>query len=334
MVTLVRSASLSNYLEVTRSLGLNPLPLLHDVGISASDLANPDTRIPLEACVKLLDNTAGEAGVEDLGLRMAEKRRLSNLGPLALLAYVETTVREALFALVRYLPLQTDAMSIKIEESRGIAIISEEHKRVRHFVNRHGVELSMGVLYRTLREFLGDTAWRPRSVCFTHGAPRDLSTHQRLFGAPVDFDSDMDALVCRSSDLDRPIPTADPVTTAHLHRFLSAIANPVDADLATQVQQLITAQLPTGCCSAETVARQLGLPPSSFFRKMAQQERSYADILNEVRREFAMRYISNPQRPLTEVSSLLGFSGLSAFSRWFKQQYGCSPSNWTESHSP
>ena len=331
MITLLRSASLNNYLEVTRSLGLNPLPLLHEVGISASDLANPDTRIPLEAVVKLLDNTARAAGAEDFGLRMAERRRLSNLGPLALLAYVETTVREALFALIRYLPLQTDAISIKIEESRGVAVISEEHKHVSYLANRQEIELSIGVLYRVLQGFLGDAAWRPQSVCFTHAAPGDLSTHRRVFGARVDFDSDMDAIVCRSTDLDRPIPTADPVTAAHLHRFLSTITDPLDAALATQVRQLITAQLPTGSCSAETVAHQLGLPPRSFFRKMAQQEASYADILDEVRGELAMRYISNPERPLTEVSGLLGFSGLSAFSRWFKRQYGCNPSDWRTS---
>ncbi|MEN9629837.1 MAG: hypothetical protein RJA10_3065, partial [Pseudomonadota bacterium] len=32
------------------------------------------------------------------------------------------------------------------------------------------------------------------------------------------------------------------------------------------------------------------------------------------------------ERPLTDVAALLGFAALSGFSRWYQQQFNCSPS--------
>jgi AraC-like DNA-binding protein len=38
--------------------------------------------------------------------------------------------------------------------------------------------------------------------------------------------------------------------------------------------------------------------------------------------------VEHGQRPLNEIAGMLGFSGLSAFSRWFKNRFGRSPSKW------
>jgi AraC-like DNA-binding protein len=47
-----------------------------------------------------------------------------------------------------------------------------------------------------------------------------------------------------------------------------------------------------------------------------------------VRTELAERLVPNPRRSLTEIAENLGFSELSAFSRWFRGQFGCSPKEW------
>jgi len=41
-----------------------------------------------------------------------------------------------------------------------------------------------------------------------------------------------------------------------------------------------------------------------------------------VRRELAAHYLEVGTHPLSQVAELLGFSALSAFSRWYKQQFG------------
>ena len=42
--------------------------------------------------------------------------------------------------------------------------------------------------------------------------------------------------------------------------------------------------------------------------------------------ELAQRYLADRKRPLSEVSSMLGFSATSGFSRWYRRQFGATAS--------
>jgi len=52
-------------------------------------------------------------------------------------------------------------------------------------------------------------------------------------------------------------------------------------------------------------------------------------VVSEIRAEMACRMLGG-RRPVSEVAELVGFSGPAAFSRWFKQTFDCSPSQWRE----
>ena len=47
-----------------------------------------------------------------------------------------------------------------------------------------------------------------------------------------------------------------------------------------------------------------------------------------MRAELAEEYLANSKRKLYEVAELLGFSTASDFSRWFRGQFGKTPSAW------
>ena len=72
---LIRSACLSGYSELARSLGLNPAQQLRKVGLSLRTLDAPEALISTTAVGKLLENSAGAAQAEDFGLRLAHGRR-------------------------------------------------------------------------------------------------------------------------------------------------------------------------------------------------------------------------------------------------------------------
>jgi len=86
--------------------------------------------------------------------------------------------------------------------------------------------------------------------------------------------------------------------------------------------------LPSGRCTAASVARQIGIDRKTVHRRLASQDKTFSDVLNEVRRELAERHIRLERRSLTETAQLLGFSCLPNFSRWFRSQFGSSASAW------
>ena len=81
---LARYASLNNFVELTRSLGLDPAAMVRDAGLDPAGLDAQDRWAPAAAIAELLERAAAASGREDLGVRLAELRRFSNLGPLSL----------------------------------------------------------------------------------------------------------------------------------------------------------------------------------------------------------------------------------------------------------
>lgn len=325
MTDFVRAATLTHFPEVARAAGLDPLRLLAAAGLDAACLREPELRVPAAAVQRLLETAAAQAGQENFSLRMAESRRLSNLGVIGLLVREQATLRQALATLTRYSRLHNQSLFLQCEEADGVAVIREETLLQGAAAPatglRQATELTVGALYRFLSLLLGPD-WRPRRVCFTHAAPRDTSVHQRLFGPVVRFDQDFNGLVLASRDLDTPLPSSDPVMARYARQVLQAAEDAADRSLAAEVRQLILVLLPAGRCTVEQVARQLGVDRRTVHRQLAREGTAFTTLLDATRTELARRHLAQPQRPLSEVAQLLGFSGLSAFSRWHRSRFG------------
>ena len=69
-----------------------------------------------------------------------------------------------------------------------------------------------------------------------------------------------------------------------------------------------------------------------YLDLMAAEGESVSTIINAVRAELAEEYVANSQRRLYEVAELLGFSSAGDFSRWFRGQFGKTPSDWAAHH--
>jgi hypothetical protein len=134
---------------------------------------------------ELLEASASTARVEDFALRLAQRRGLSNLGPLALVVREQPTVRQAIEVLIQYIGLHSDALCPCLEEKDRVVTISRmlSGKRVR---TRQALELSVAMLFRIMKTLLRD-AWRPEEVCFIHGAPTHPELHRHFFGTGAIF---------------------------------------------------------------------------------------------------------------------------------------------------
>ncbi len=334
MKKLQRSASLTNYAEVTQALGVSALEQLRRVNINPACLTSPDTKVPGSALIQLLENSAQAAGVENFGLRMAEGRRISNLGPLAVVLRSQPTMRKALEAMRDYAHLQAEALSLFFEETDGVLVIHEELMAEHPEPMRQATELSLGVLFRTLRVLLGDK-WRPSAVCFRHAPPRDVSVHRRVFDTGLlftrlQFNSNIDGIVCRAANLDDPLPAYDPETARYLQKLLDVLDTKRVQSSADRVRQLVALLLPTGRCSIEIVAQHLGFDRRTLQRRLQPDGQSFSEIVDSVRYDLAVKYLTNYDQPLKDLAELLGFSELSVFSRWFAHRFGCTATSWRQ----
>jgi len=308
-------------------VGLDPYQQLRAARINRSVLLDPDVRVPAGTVGRLLDASAKAANIDDFGLRMAELRQFSNLGPLAFVVQEQPTLRRALESMVRHMDLQNEALSMRLEESEGLVMIRLQILSDEPGTWRQATDLAVGVMYRMLSVFLG-ASWRPRSVCFTHAAPVSMATCIRVFGMPGLFNQDFDGIVCVARDLEAPLPSYDPVMAQHVKRYLGTLLAQSNTTMKDKVRKLIYVLLPSGVCSVDRVAQHLGVDRRTVHRHLLQEGTTYSAILDDARAALVITYIENRARPLSEVATLLGFSSLSAFSRWFGAEFGCSVSKW------
>ncbi|MEV0549912.1 AraC family transcriptional regulator [Nocardia salmonicida] len=328
MKPLSRYASLNDYVELAGSLGLEPARLIRDCGLDPAGFGTQDRWIPAEAVADLLERSAVASGREDFGLRLAQLRRFSNLGPLSLVIREEPDVRSALRLLSRHEHMYNEALHTEVIEANGMATIRVNVDVGRAVPVRQAVELTTGVLYGLLRGFAGPT-WRPTQVCFSYPAPRDRTTYHKMFGPHVEFDQDFNGILTYSGDLDAENAMADPLLRAYAQQLL-AMAPSREATVTDRVRELVELLLPTGRCTVEQVARSLGVDRRTVHRKLAQDGTTFTTLVDDIRGALAERMVANRRHSLTEVGDLLGFSSVSNFSRWFSARYGVSPRQWRQ----
>jgi AraC-like DNA-binding protein len=193
--------------------------------------------------------------------------------------------------------------------------------------SRQGTELAVGVFHRAIRQLLGNSAdsWR---VWFPHSAPNNISRHRRVFGSQVEFGHSTTGLIFARRDLDTPLPGADPVMARHVKHYLDPMLWRARGTVSERVRDFVYEQLSTGRCAAEQAANNLAMDRRTLHRHLFRSGETFSSIVEEVRSDLATRYLEERRRSLNEVALLLGFSAPSAFSRWFRGRFGCTPRAW------
>jgi AraC-like DNA-binding protein len=327
MSALVRAAVLTNYFEVAAHLNLNPQRLLAKVGLSRKLVIDPEQRIPLTAAIELLEESAQATGCETFGLRMAETRQLADFGVISLLLSHQRTLRDALATMMQYRHLLNESLAIHIEEVGRTVVLREEIVADVPASSRQATELAIGVLFRLCAALLS-AHWHPQSVNFTHGAPADLSLHRRIFRCKLEFDDEFNGIVCPAADLDYANPLADPIMARHAARFVESLPGGGTPSTILEVRKAIYVGLPMGRATIEQISQALGMNVRTLQRRLEEGDRTFSDLINEVRRELVVRYMENQRYPMRRIAELLGYSMLSSFTRWFTTQFGAPPTVW------
>ena len=148
--------------------------------------------------------------------------------------------------------------------------------------------------------------------------------------APLLFGRPGNALVLAPHVLELPLLGGNPGLGAVLERQMNdRLAElPSGETLVERVKRLIAAELGGGEPTAEVVARKMRATPRTLHRWLRAEGTSYREILEGLRRELALRYLSEDNLAIGEAAFLLGFSEASAFHRSFKRWTGKTPAQY------
>lgn len=319
---LCRSAGLTGYSALCEKLGLNPVRLARDAGVPVAALSDPDLKIPSHSIARALELAARKSRRDDIGLRLAERRRLSNMGAVGLIAREQPNLRKAIEVMVQYQWMQNDTVTIRVEDARDITVIRLGFITEAADVSRQSLELCMGVLARNIQSLLG-AGWHPQAVCFMQGRPAHTDAYRRVFGITPMFGQAFNGIVLDRTDLEARIASADPDMARQVARYVQQI-KPIRG-IVDETEQLVALLLPTGRCTASAVARHLGVDRRTLHRWLTLEGIGFRAILDRQRLATAKSLLADPQRSMASIADQIGLSGPSALSHWYRRHEGCAP---------
>ncbi|KQN48778.1 AraC family transcriptional regulator [Pseudomonas sp. Leaf48] len=327
MGAFVRAATLKHYMEVAQSLGLNPGEMLRGVGLVPGMLNDPEFLLPLEAALKLLESSAEHSSCPTFGLRMAQARRMSDIGVASLLLSHQRTLRDLLITSIEYRHLLNRTLAMNLETLGKLVVIREEVMAQEGVAKRQATELAIGILHRTCKSVMG-SQWNPQSVHFTHQAPASQKEHTRFFRCRVVFDAEFDGIVCSKEDIDQPNPQADPAMVGYARQFMESMTGANEQSVVFDVRKAIYLLMPVGRATIHQVAYAQAVSVRTLQRELDEAGLTFSALLNAVRRELALRYMENRNYSLQRVGMMIGYAAATSFTRWFCAEFGCSPREW------
>ncbi len=269
------------------------------------------------------------------GLKIAEVWSPTDLHALGYAFLASSTLRTGLKRLSRYVHIVDNVVGFDLEEDGEHVSFALTTENPFSFPTSAPEEDATWAFVTSLCRASANEKLNPVEVRFQHQELACRGDYYGFFRCPVIFNTEKSAVMFACPDVDRPLPAPnrelaranDPV----LVRFLSKLR---DDNLITRVKKAIADELPSGAPSIEVIAKAVCMSSRSLRLRLYAEGTTYSQLLDAVRRELAEQYIADPTRSLSEISYLLGFSELSAFSRAFKRWTGRAPSAVREPVSP
>ena len=309
-----------------QSAGVPVEPLLRRVGLTPEVIADPEERLSVRSQVALLDEAAIALKDDRLGFTLARDFEPRELGLLYYVMASSQTLGDALKRVARYSRITNEALVVRYREGNRL-IISLSYSGVPRHSERHQIEFCMFAVLRICRVLTGQNLV-PQHFSIAHYRSEGTAEMARFVGTKVEFGVERDEFALNADARALPLIHADPYLNDLLLKYAeAALADRRDdmSQLRTRVENAISPLLPHGRVLVEDVARSLGMSERTLARKLSDEGLNFTEILQQLRRNLAVRYLDDRKLHVSKIAWLLGFREVSAFTHAFKRWTGKTP---------
>ncbi|MCP5161673.1 MAG: AraC family transcriptional regulator [Hahellaceae bacterium] len=196
----------------------------------------------------------------------------------------------------------------------------------------HFLQESILVIWHRLSCWLTGQQIILDEVCLDYPEPPHVEEYKRLFYGSVKFNQPRTSLTFNQRFLGLPIIRDEPA----LKEFLKSspadlLARPDDRTSHTaQIRAFIGKDLRQELPSFESVAQHLYMSPQTLRRRLREENTSYQEIKDNLRRDQAIYHLSRCEHSINDIAFMVGFTEPSTFHRAFKKWTGLTPGAYRE----
>jgi AraC-like DNA-binding protein len=298
--------------------------ILQQAGITAVELARPETRIPHRLMMEVLEGLVARTGDETIGMRAGANVEPGDLDAIEYAARSCSNFREAMECAGRYMHLVHEAVEASIIDygphvlwRTRITDGVPQPRAANDFVIVSAARFSIRCVVEV----------RPaREVHFMHAAPSNLDAYAAFSGSTLKFGMPHNGFVIDRDRLEAPTRGANPRMHAAFDTYARELSERAALGIRSRAREAITVRLGSGDMCMEAVAAALAMSVPTLRRRLEDEGTTFTDLVDDVRRDLAERYLREPQRSISEIALLLGFAHAPAFHKAFRRWKGITPS--------
>ena len=318
------------FVRVVEMHGIDANALLREAGVDPALLRDPAARIPSTIWDAVGAKAAALIPDPAFGLRAARSWHPSNLGALGHAWLASSTLRTGLERLQRYSRILGEKAQLTITDTRDGLRLTYDHRRRDQILRAIGTDFALSLVLDMCRMNYG-ASLRPVEVRLARARPGDTEPYRHFYGCPIHFEANEDSFLLAARVATEPLPTANRQLAGTLDSILTAQLAALDKNnIPARCKSSLLEEITSGEVSEEDMARRLHMSRRSLQRKLAESNTTYQKLIDDTRRDLALRYMEDPRNSITDVTFLLGFSGHSAFTRAFNRWTGMSPTAYRE----
>ncbi len=322
----MRTANLSGFPGLVRSLGADPVPLLERHEIDPQALRDPDHFVDCKSVIDLFEYSSASLNDPLFGLHLAQVQDPEVFGCIATLCRAAPTVRDSIDSFIEYIPV------VHSPEAMIELVEGAENAEIRWSVGadlglNHQANYKAALLNLKLLQMVGGRDFRPSYVNLAvNPRERDIPELEKQFGCRFNKTPQENAIAFPAGLLNRPVATANRLVFRLLGGYLEQVKAACRTTIADRVEDYVRGSLPTGNCSIERCAMKLGVSVRTLQAHLGEESGlKFSDILERQRFELAKAYLEQPHLSLDDVADMLGYAEQSSFGRAFKRWTGLTP---------
>jgi len=295
---------------------------LDRVGLSECMFVQPDSILPTDRFVRLLELAAAEIGPE-LGVEIAHQSGVEQLGKFGRAIVYAGTLGHAMATASRYSRLVNSAESITLMPSPdGIrwrlsfdVDLGEGLRQIEAF--------AVVATIRMIRRVVG-SEWDPVKIRVHPKVAEVMKRYDDLARCHIEEAPGLTEITIQRYVMGRPQGV---VGDAHYRqqdlRDLEDLALPTR--LEPLLRRLIGGLLPDGTPSLKMLADLVGIRPRTLQRRLSERETSLTALIDEVRCGRALGQIGENGTSVDQMARNCGYTDPTNFTRAFRRWTGCSP---------
>ncbi len=313
-------------IDMVESQGCDRAALLAGAGLARTGIADIGARVSDRDFAIVVANALRLTGDRALGLNLGLHLNLSAHAVLGQAFMTCRDLSQVIDLFLKYYHLLAPALHLEYEivgERCVLSIVSSLAETPFDF----GFELICGAILNTLRGLLNRNDLQLQ-LQVPYAEPAHAARYFEVFGPDVQFNCVTGRIAFARELLSTALPSSNPALRSLYEGECARLL--VDLQGATSVAEQtlrLMRKLEGQYPQMPQTAKMLNLSARTYRRRLASEQRSYQDLLDQVRAEHATRYLQNTRLPLSSIAYLIGFNDASNFRRAYQKWTGRAPTD-------